>query len=30
LAQMENVSLDEETVQAIADWHCWVEQGHEF
>jgi hypothetical protein len=30
LAQTENVSLDEETVLAIADWRYWIAQGYEF
>jgi hypothetical protein len=30
LAQLEGASVDKETKQAIADWHCWVEQGYEF
>lgn len=32
LAQLEACSddLDEETVEAIGDWHYWVEQGYHF
>lgn len=30
LAQLEGVGVDEETQQAIEDWHYWVAQGHEF
>lgn len=30
LSQVEAVETDEETRQAIDDWHYWVEQGHSF
>jgi hypothetical protein len=30
LAQLECVEADEETAQAIADWHYWVARGYEF
>ena len=30
LAQLEPVDADEETVQAIADWHYWLDRGYEF
>jgi len=30
LAQLMPVSADEETVQAIEDWHYWVRQGYQF
>jgi hypothetical protein len=30
LAQLEPVKADEETQEAIADWHYWVNRGHEF
>ncbi|MBV9617195.1 MAG: calcium-binding protein [Ktedonobacteraceae bacterium] len=30
LSQLEGVNLDEETQQAIADWHYWVKQGYEW
>jgi hypothetical protein len=30
LQQLEGVQVDEETQQAIEDWHYWVEQGHQF
>lgn len=29
LMQMEGVQVDEETRQAIEDWHYWVKQGYE-
>ncbi len=29
LMQLEGVKVDEETQQAIEDWHYWVEQGSE-
>jgi hypothetical protein len=29
LIQLEGVKVDEETQQAIEDWHYWVEQGYE-
>lgn len=28
LSQLEGIGVDEETQQAIQDWHYWVEQGH--
>ncbi len=30
LMQLEGVDVDEETQQAIEDWHYWVGQGREF
>lgn len=30
LIQIEATEADEETQQAIADWHYWVNQGYEF
>ncbi|MEO0457531.1 MAG: calcium-binding protein [Cyanobacteria bacterium P01_A01_bin.114] len=30
LAQLEAPEADEETQQAIADWHYWVNRGYEF
>lgn len=30
LAQLECLSADEETCQAVADWHYWVERGYEY
>lgn len=30
LIQLESPEADEETQQAIADWHYWVNQGYEF
>jgi len=30
LIQLEAPDADEETQEAIADWHYWVEQGYEF
>ncbi len=30
LSQLEGVKVDEETQQAIEDWHYWVKQGHQF
>jgi len=29
LSQLEGVAVDEETQQAIEDWHYWVERGYE-
>ena len=29
LAQLDGVAVDEETRQAIGDWHYWVGRGHE-
>lgn len=29
LMQLEGVKVDEETQQAIDDWHYWVKRGHE-
>jgi hypothetical protein len=29
LMQLEGIKVDEETQQAIEDWHYWVEQGYE-
>ena len=30
LMQLEGVKVDEETQQAIEDWHYWVDRGYEF
>ena len=30
LMQLEGIQVDEETQQAIGDWHYWVKQGYEF
>jgi hypothetical protein len=30
LMQLEGIQVDEETQQAIEDWHYWVNQGYEF
>lgn len=30
LMQLEGVQVDEETRQAIEDWHYWVNRGYEF
>jgi hypothetical protein len=30
LAQVMPVAADEETVQAVEDWHYWVQQGYQF
>ena len=30
LSQLKGVKVDEETQQAIEDWHYWVAQEHEF
>jgi hypothetical protein len=30
LAQLKPVAVDEQTVQAIGDWHYWVQCGYEF
>ena len=30
LIQLEGINVDEETKQAIEDWHYWVNQGYEF
>ena len=30
LIQLEGVQADEETQQAIEDWHYWVNQGYQF
>lgn len=30
LAQLVGVAVDEETAEAIADWHYWVAQGRQF
>jgi len=30
LAQLEGVDVDEQTAEAIADWHYWVARGYEF
>ena len=30
LMQLEAPEADEETIEAIADWHYWVNQGYEF
>ncbi|MFL5628891.1 MAG: calcium-binding protein [Ktedonobacteraceae bacterium] len=29
LMQLEGIQVDEETQQAIEDWHYWVNRGHE-
>ena len=29
LVQLEGIGVDEETQQAIEDWHYWVDQGYE-
>ena len=28
LSQLEGIKVDQDTRQAIEDWHYWVEQGH--
>ena len=28
LSQLEGIRVDQDTQQAIEDWHYWVEQGH--
>jgi hypothetical protein len=30
LAQLEPIEADEETEQAVADWHYWVQMGYQF
>ncbi len=30
LSQLEGIEVDEETQQAIEDWHYWVNKGYEF
>ena len=30
LMQLEGIEVDEETQQAIDDWHYWVDRGYEF
>ena len=30
LAQLEGIAVDDETRQAIGDWHYWVARGYEF
>jgi Calcium binding len=30
LMQLEGIGVDEETQQAIEDWHYWVNRGYEF
>jgi hypothetical protein len=30
LMQLEGIEVDEETQQAIEDWHYWVDRGYEF
>jgi hypothetical protein len=30
LSQLEGVAVDDETRQAIEDWHYWVARGHGF
>lgn len=30
LAQLDGVGVNEQTAEAIADWHYWVEQGRQF
>ena len=29
LSELQGVDVDEQTHQAIEDWHYWVDQGHE-
>ena len=29
LAQLEGIGVDEETAEAIGDWHYWMNQGYE-
>ena len=30
VAQLRGVGVNEETAEAVADWHYWVEQGRQF
>ena len=30
LAQLQPLNIDDETQEAIEDWHYWVDRGHEF
>jgi Calcium binding len=30
LAQLQGIGVDEDTQQAIDDWHYWLDRGHEF
>ncbi|MEO0969461.1 MAG: calcium-binding protein [Cyanobacteria bacterium J06639_18] len=30
LSDIKPIDIDEETAEAIADWHYWVERGYEF
>ena len=30
LSQLEGLDIDEETHQAIGDWHYWIARGYEF
>lgn len=30
LAQLEGIAVDDDTEEAIADWHYWVARGYEF
>jgi hypothetical protein len=30
LSQVEGIGVDEQTQQAIADWHYWTQRGYEF
>ena len=30
LAQLEGIAVDDETQEAIGDWHYWVARGYEF
>lgn len=30
LAQLEPISADEDTTEAVGDWHYWVDRGYEF
>jgi len=30
LAQLTGINIDEETQQAIEDWHYWINQGHQW
>ena len=30
LAQLEPISADEDTIEAVGDWHYWADRGYEF
>jgi hypothetical protein len=30
LKQLEPLKVDEETLEAVKDWHYWIEQGYQF